>query len=279
MDNENDSGGRTLPGRRTVGYALMAAAVALTLTGCQGSGTGVEVSAGDSAAADASGGAKGSSDAKREDRPRRLLWMGDSIGEAQAPALGAAMKAGGVAFRSMAAAGGGGVVGEIAAPTWDGLPKTLKDFAPDVVAYQVTTYDWGTPAEQRAAYERLARTVNEAGAELLLVSAPPFRIDDFYRPHKAEIESAPRSARSVAEEHPDTAAFLDASTLWGDDSGAEKAQRGKDGIHSCQQGSAAFAVWFGERLQKRYGFDPAAPDTWATGAWTGEKVYSRLGCE
>ncbi|MFD8433254.1 SGNH/GDSL hydrolase family protein, partial [Streptomyces coelicoflavus] len=175
--------------------------------------------------------------------------------------------------------GGGGVVGEIAAPTWDRLPKTLKSFAPDVVAYQVTTYDWGTPAEQRAAYERLVKTVNEAGADLLLVSAPPFRLDDFYRPHKAEIESAPRSAKSVAGKHPDTAGFLDASALWGDDGAAKKAQRSKDGIHSCQQGSAAFAVWFGEQLEKRYGFDPAAAGTWATGTWTGEEVYSRLGCE
>ncbi|KAF2782169.1 MULTISPECIES: SGNH/GDSL hydrolase family protein [Streptomyces] len=278
MDNEN-SGGRPLPALRAVGYALVAAAVALSLTSCQGSGTGVEVSAGDSAGGDTSDGGKGSPDGKRDDRPQRLLWMGDSIGEAQAPALGAAMKAGGVDFESVAAAGGGGVVGEIAAPTWDRLPKTLKSFAPDVVAYQVTTYDWGTPAEQRAAYERLVKTVNEAGADLLLVSAPPFRLDDFYRPHKAEIESAPRSAKSVAGKHPDTAGFLDASALWGDDGAAKKAQRSKDGIHSCQQGSAAFAVWFGEQLEKRYGFDPAAAGTWATGAWTGEEVYSRLGCE
>ncbi|MEV5758601.1 SGNH/GDSL hydrolase family protein [Streptomyces tendae] len=277
MDNEINSSGRSLPARHAVGYAL-AAAVALALTGCQGSGTGVEVSASDSAAAGTPDGGKDSSDGKRDDRPRRLLWMGDSIGEAQAPALDAAMKAGGVAFKSVAAAGGGGVVGEIAAPTWDSLPKTLKSFAPDVVAYQVTTYDWGTPAEQRAAYERLVKTVNEAGADLLLVSAPPFKLDDFYQPHEKEIESAPQSAKNVAAKHPDTAAFLDASALWGDDSGAEQAQRSEDGIHSCQQGSAAFAVWFGEQLEKRYGFDPAAADAWATGEWTGDKVYSRLGC-
>ncbi|MCW8122942.1 SGNH/GDSL hydrolase family protein, partial [Streptomyces anthocyanicus] len=64
----------------------------------------------------------------------------------------------------------------------------------------------------------------------------------------------------------------------GDDSASERAQRSEDGIHSCQQGSAAFAVWFGEQLEKRYGFDPAAADAWATGDWTGAKVYSRLGC-
>ncbi|MFJ4909884.1 hypothetical protein ACIQCR_21060 [Streptomyces sp. NPDC093249] len=61
-------------------------------------------------------------------------------------------------------------------------------------------------------------------------------------------------------------------------------QRGKDGIHSCQQGAAVFAVWFGKELGERYGFAPAAPATWATwatwatGAWTGDKVYGPLGC-
>jgi lysophospholipase L1-like esterase len=279
MNSEITSVPRPRPARRFARCALVAVAAALTLTACQDSGTGVEVSAGDSPAADASRGGEASDAGKRNGGPHRLLWMGDSIGEAQAPALGAAMKAGGAAFKSVAATGGGGVVGEIAAPTWDRLPKTLKSFAPDVVAYQITTYDWGAPAEQRAAYERLVKTVNEAGADLLLVSAPPFELDDFYEPHRTEIESAPRSAKSVAAEHPDTTGFLDASVLWGDDSGARKAQRSKDGIHSCQQGSAAFAVWFGEALEKRYGFAPAAADEWATGTWTGENVYSRLGCE
>ncbi|MBF8170714.1 SGNH/GDSL hydrolase family protein [Streptomyces olivaceus] len=278
MNNDTTSGGRSLPARRFAGYALVAAAVSLALTGCQDSGSGVRESAGDGAAAGAPDSGQDSSPGQKDDGPRRLLWMGDSIGEAEAPALGAAMKAGGVDFRSVASTGGGGVVGETAAPTWDRLPKTLKSFAPDVVAYQVTTYDWGTPAEQRKAYERLAQTVNEAGAELLLVSAPPFELDDFYRPHEAEIETAPESARHVAADHPDTVGFLDASTLWGDDSGADQAQRSKDGIHSCQQGSAAFAVWFGERLKEQYGFEPADADEWATGAWTGDKVYSKLGC-
>ncbi|MFI7320946.1 hypothetical protein [Streptomyces venezuelae] len=96
----------------------------------------------------------------------RVLWMGDSIAGAEAPALGAALKAGAVPFKSMAADGGGGVVGAVAEPTWDQLPKEIESFAPDVVAYQITTYDWGTPDEQRAAYEKLAKTVGDAGADL-----------------------------------------------------------------------------------------------------------------
>ncbi|WP_073224354.1 SGNH/GDSL hydrolase family protein [Streptomyces sp. NBRC 110465] len=254
---------------RTIALALVAVTGMLGLTACQDSASDTASSSSTTTA---------QADATPDAKPRRLLWMGDSIGEAQAPALGAAMKASGAEFASMAAAGGGGVIGEIAAPTWEALPKELASFKPDVVAYQITTYDWGTPEEQRAGYERLAKTVNDAGADLLLVSAPPFKLDDFYKAHEAAIAAAPKSAGEVADRHSDTVTFLDASTLWGTDSAAAQAQRSKDGIHSCQQGSAAFATWFGKELDKHYGFTPAAPDQWATGTWTGKKVYGQLGC-
>ncbi|GGX21718.1 hypothetical protein GCM10010297_49020 [Streptomyces malachitofuscus] len=259
--------------RRTARLALVPAAALIALTACQDSG-------------DPAGGATTSvagSDAredgeKGDTKPQRLLWMGDSVSEAQVPAVGAAMEAAGVEFESMASTGGGGVVGEIAEPTWKALPKTLETFRPDVVAYQITTYDWGTPDEQRAAYTRLAEAVADAGAELLLVSAPPFEVDDFYKPHEAEIKAAPGSAKTVADGRSDSVRFLDSTSLWGTDSGAAMAQRSKDGIHSCQQGSAAFAQWFGKELHKLYGFAPAQAEKWATGSWTGEKVFSQLGC-
>ncbi|WP_406146176.1 SGNH/GDSL hydrolase family protein [Streptomyces sp. NBC_01012] len=219
------------------------------------------------------------STAENSVKPSKLLWMGDSISAAQAPAMGAAMKADGVEFKSMAAVGGGGVIGEIAAPTWESLPKELSSFKPDVVAYQITTYDWGTPAEQKAGYKKLARTVNGTGAELVLVSAPPFKIDDFYKANEAAIRTAPDSAQDVASRNPDKIHFLDASALWGTDSAAAKAQRSKDGIHSCQQGSAAFAQWFDEELGKQYSYTPAPADQWATGPWTGDKVYGPLHCK
>lgn len=267
--------------RRTAGLALVSAAALLTLTACQDSGspTATATTTAADGATTVTGGADDRADgAKSDARPQRLLWMGDSISEAQVPAVGAAMEAAGVEFESMASTGGGGVVGEIAEPTWKTLPKSLKSFRPDVVAYQITTYDWGTPDEQRTAYERLAEAVTGAGAELLLVSAPPFKVDDFYKPHESEIKAAPKSAKPVADEHPDSVRFLDAAPLWGTDNGAAMAQRSKDGIHSCQQGSAAFAQWFGKELHRLYGFTPAEAEKWATGSWTGEKVYSQLGC-
>ncbi|MEV7547936.1 SGNH/GDSL hydrolase family protein, partial [Streptomyces sp. NPDC089915] len=165
--------------------SVSAAAVLLGLTAC-GQGGGAATDGAGSGGTNSERHDEGRNDAK----PQRLLWMGDSIGEAEAPALGAAMKAGGAEFASMAAAGGGGVIGEMAAPTWEELPKKLAAFKPDVVAYQITTYDWGSADEQRAGYERLVKTVNEAGADLLIVSAPPFRLDDFYKPHEAAIKAA-----------------------------------------------------------------------------------------
>ncbi|ATL31392.1 SGNH/GDSL hydrolase family protein [Streptomyces formicae] len=249
--------------RRPAALALIAAAGVVALAACGGGQPSGEQS----------------SDARKNAKAPTVLWMGDSIAEAEAPALGAALKAGDADFTSMAAAGGGGVVGEIAKPTWGQLAKELKSAKPDVVAYQITTYDWGTPDEQRAGYERLAKQVNEAGADLVIVSAPPFKIDDFYKPHAAEIKTAPKSAEEVADKKEGKVRFLDAAALWGTDHAAPKAQRSKDGIHSCQQGSAAFAQWLTGELGKRYSFEPAPLDRWATGSWTGDKVYAPLGCK
>ncbi|MFE5325264.1 SGNH/GDSL hydrolase family protein [Embleya sp. NPDC056575] len=271
--------------RRTVrfsmGIALVAAIGVLGLSACDDSGDTNKATVGrsDSTASSAGAGRESSGVGNKNAKLAKVLWMGDSIGEVEAPALGAAMKANGTEFKSIAAAGGGGVIGEVAEPTWEQLPRELGSFKPNVVVYQITTYDWGKSEEQHASYERLVKTVTDAGAELVIVSAPPFRIDDFYKPHEAEIKSAPKSAKDVADKHPGKVHFLDAAALWGTDGAAAKAQRSEDGIHSCQQGAAAFAHWLGKELGRRYAFTPAAADRWATGAWTGDKVYARLGCK
>ncbi|MFI6743119.1 SGNH hydrolase domain-containing protein [Nonomuraea sp. NPDC050451] len=213
----------------------------------------------------------------------RVLWMGDSIAGAQAPALEAALKAGGVAFKNATSAGGGNVVAgdhEVTAmgarDTWKTLKENLASFRPTVIAYQITTYDWGTARQQLSAYQKLSRTAKDAGAKLVLVTAPPFKIDEFFKPHENAIKSAPAMAAKAAEAA--HVRYLDASALWGGDYAAAKAQRAKDGIHSCQQGSAAFATWFAKQLGELAGFTPAAPGVWATGAWTGDERFAKLGC-
>lgn len=210
----------------------------------------------------------------------RVLWMGDSIAGAQAPALEAALKAGGVAFKNATSDGGGNIVAGDhpvtamgARDTWKTLKANLASFRPTVIAYQITSYDWGAAHQQLSAYQKLARTAKDAGARLVLVSAPPFKIDEFFKPHENAIKSAPAMAAKAAH-----ASYLDASELWGGDYAAKKAQRAKDGIHSCQQGSAAFANWFAKRLGKLAGFTPAAPSVWATGPWTGDERFAKLGC-
>ncbi|MGK5638059.1 SGNH/GDSL hydrolase family protein [Streptomyces sp. URMC 126] len=268
------------PGRRGATAALVAVAVAAgaALTACGSAGGNTDGTAPSSAAGKDGAKAGGKAGGKR------LLWLGDSIAGAEAPALGAALKAGGVKFRSAASDGGGTVIegdpmaGQIAASTWKDLAKDIDSFHPDVIAYQITTYDWGTPAQQRASYEKLARTARDAGAELVIVSAPPFKVDDFYKKYEGAIASAPKAAAEVADRSGGAVRFLDASALWGTDPEAARAQRSGDGIHSCQQGSAAFAKWFTERLGKVYGFTPAAPEKWATGSWTSDARFGKLGC-
>ncbi|MFD0889519.1 SGNH hydrolase domain-containing protein, partial [Streptosporangium algeriense] len=216
----------------------------------------------------------------------RVLWMGDSIAGTQAPALEAALKAGGAAFKDASSSGGGNIVagdhpvtGKVAADTWKTLKENLSSFRPTVIAYQLTSYDWGTARQQLTAYRKLARTAKDADARLVLVSAPPIKIDDFFKPHEKELKQAPAMAAKAAEEAGGTdVSYLDAAALWGGDHAADKAQRAKDGIHSCQQGSAAFATWFTKRLGELTDFSPAAPATWATGPWSGDERFVKLGC-
>ncbi|WP_432004256.1 SGNH/GDSL hydrolase family protein [Streptomyces sioyaensis] len=249
--------------------ALLTIGAGAALAGCNG-GSG--------------GGADADSSAQQQKAGKKVLWVGDSIAGAEAPPLEAALTASGQSFKNASSDGGGTVVegdkmaGPMAQTTWKDLKKNLASFPPDVIAYQITTYDWGTPAQQRASYEKLAKTAQDAGAELDIVSAPPFKIDDFYKKYEGAIKSAPKAAKEVADKSGGKVHFLDATPLWGTDPAGKQAQRSRDGIHSCQQGSAAFAKWFTEQLGKQDGFTPAAPAKWAKGSWTGDKRFAKLGC-
>lgn len=266
--------------RRGPGRAIVLSAIALTtvltLTSC-GSTTQDNTS---QASSDQGGQASASAGSEGR-KPSKVLWMGDSVAVGEALPLAASLKASGIGFTSMAADGGGGVLGPkmITDSTWKELDKRLAAEKPDAVAYQITTYDWGTAAEQQAAYEKLITTAKAAGARALIVSSPPFDVDsEFYAKKKADIASAPKAAQAAVAAHPDDASFLDASALWGTDYKGEKAQRASDKIHSCQQGSASFAQWFTGELGRMGNFKIADAKTWTDGDWTKSDVFSALNC-
>ncbi|MFD4399787.1 hypothetical protein [Kitasatospora sp. NPDC058478] len=70
--------------------------------------------------------------------------MGDSIAVGQAQPLAAALKSTGIELTSIAADGGGAAVGPVAMSSGD-VASRLASVRPDLVAYQITTYDWGSP--------------------------------------------------------------------------------------------------------------------------------------
>ncbi|MDQ1749175.1 MAG: hypothetical protein QOE71_231, partial [Pseudonocardiales bacterium] len=224
---------------------------------------------------------------------KKVLWLGDSVAEVESHPLRAAMEANGVTFESAASDGGGNIVeGDINSPdrlvkgvstiakeTWKTLPAKIDSFHPNVIAYKIATYDWGTSEQQRSSYQKLVNTAKQAGAELVIVPADPFKIDDFYKPGEAGIRSAPKVAKEVADSNKETVHFFDSEALWGTDWSASKALRSKDGIHTCQQGAAAYAKWFTERLGEQYGFTPVDASKWATGSWTSDKVFAKNDCK
>jgi hypothetical protein len=209
--------------------------------------------------------------------PPGVLLLGDSIAVGEALPLAAAFEAGGVAFRSEAAEGGGNVVGPFSAENWVELPGRIASARPGVVVYQLSTFDWGTEQEQRAGYERLLGEVTGAGADLVFVTAPPIRADDFYAPHLAELDRTPDVAREVAADSRGRAEVLDATEVWGRTYQQVRdglPDRNPDGVHTCPQGAARFAVWLLAELAERFdGITPAPARDWAAGAWAGDDHF------
>ena len=224
--------------------------------------------------------AAGAAAAPKESRISPVLLLGDSVAAGLAAPMTEAFAASGNRFQSLASDGGGNVVGPFADENWVTLPQQIAASAAHLVVYQVTTYDWGTEDEQRAGYERLATTVAAAGAELVLVTMPPIRADDFYQPHVDELARTAAVARAVADGSGGKAAFFDATDVWGADFQPQRdgvTDRSSDGIHVCPQGAARFTVWLTGKLAERYpDFTPADATTWANTGWSSDEHF--VGC-
>ncbi|WP_409492142.1 SGNH/GDSL hydrolase family protein [Amycolatopsis sp. cmx-11-12] len=210
----------------------------------------------------------------------KVLFLGDSIAVGEALPLAAAFKAGGAGFTSIAAEGGGNVVGPFSDENWKKLPEQITSAKPTVVVYQIATYDWGTREEQQTAYEKLLSTTSGAGAKLVFVTMPPLKPDDFYQPHMAELERTPDVARTVAAGSGGKAVVLDAVEVWGSayqQTKDGKADRSADGIHTCPQGAARFTGWLLTGLTEVLpGFTPPAAETWANTGWSADEHFK--GC-
>ena len=163
---------------------------------------------------------------------------------------------------------------------WKSLPKDITVAKPDTVIYQITTYDWGSTQEQQAGYERLLSTVTAAGAKLVIVTMPPIKPDDFYRPHLKDLKHAAQSAQTVADASHGQAVVLDASQVWGATYQRirdGKTDRSSDGIHTCPQGAARFTSWLLDEMTKIYpAFTPPTATKWANTGWAGDKRF--IGC-
>ncbi|AOS61932.1 SGNH/GDSL hydrolase family protein [Actinoalloteichus hymeniacidonis] len=245
---------------KTPSLVLVLTGLILSTASCAGESTATDTSA-DLAEAD----------------PFTVLLIGDSIAEGAALPLTEAFAQAGARFQSLAAVGGGNVVGPFAEENWAELPTEIAEADADVVLYQLTTYDWGTREEQEAGYERLSTTVTEADAELIFVTAPPIRPDDFYEPHMADLERAPEAARAVAQRSEGRAIVLDAQEVWGAEYSEVregKPDRNPDGIHLCPQGAARHAQWLLTELADRYPtFAPPPAEEWANSGWSGDDHF------
>lgn len=210
----------------------------------------------------------------------KVLFLGDSVAVGEALPLAAAFKAGGVGFESIAAEGGGNVVGPFSDENWKKLPGQITAAKPTVVVYQVATYDWGSEPEQKTAYAKLLDTVTGAGAKLVFVTMPPIKPDDFYQPHMADLARTSDVARAAAAGSAGKATVLDSGEVWGNayqQAKDGKADRSADGIHTCPQGAARFTSWLLTALAKVLpGFTPPAAESWANTGWSADKHFK--GC-
>jgi hypothetical protein len=201
------------------------------------------------------------------------MIAGDSVARGEAPAVEAALNAGGAELSSIAYDG----AGIMAAPghSLAGYQEALELFTPDLVVYQLSLWDRGTRAEQEAAYRAFTALVTGTGAQLVFVTIPPLEPPD----ERRDIADLRSVATAIADEQPGSVHLLDADAVWGPtfmrDIGADGvADRMPDGVHICQGGAMRFAGWLVGALDGLFdGLRVPADAEWVFGTWNASTAY------
>ena len=156
------------------------------------------------------------------------------------------------------------------------IEKAVADFHPDLVLYQGSLWDYGTPAQQRAAYDQFADDVLATGARLAFITLPPLRSDQT----RAQLTTLAGVMQEVADQHPGQVFVLNSDGAWGptftqDVNGDKVPERKPDGVHVCPSGAAMYALWLMDELHSRFvDFVPAPATKWATAKWVRDPRYT-----
>ncbi len=204
----------------------------------------------------------------------RVLMVGDSIAFDEWPAVASALYAGKISIGGYVSPGAGLLDTRYDSTT--AIDKLVVDFHPDLVLYQGSLWDSGTPDEQRAAYEQFTDFVLGHGARLALITIPPLRAD---HQDPANLGALTGIMHDIADAHRGHVIVLDSDGVWGpaftqDVNGDKVPERKPDGVHVCPSGAAMYAIWLMNQLHEQFAdFVPVPPELWASGAWVGDPRY------
>ncbi len=204
------------------------------------------------------------------------VWAGDSVAYDLAPAVAAALGAGGVDLDVTAAFVGLRMVHPEPSNSLSKAMRVRLESGADTVILQLSTWDGPTDeADQRRALTYARDLVLSHDARLVVVGAPPV-VDEATNTGDARMAAI---AQELAAGDPTHVAFLDPTPVWGpsavlDLDGDGTPERKRDLVHVCPSGAARFALWLSNELAMRFsGVTPTDPTTWAAGSWVTDKRY------